>query len=92
MTHQGDIRGRDFQFRWTGSYQFQGAEIWVHLEATTHSGAFANPNVSGQDPKAFTLDRLVGPAPIAPIGIGTSFSVTDSADATIKFVFTRAPP
>jgi hypothetical protein len=87
---QGKIRGKDSQFLWTGSYQFQGAEIWVRLEAATLSGGFPNPNVRGQDPKGFTLDRLVGLAPITPVGIGTSFSVTDSADPTIKFVFTKA--
>ncbi len=85
------IRGADSQFLWTGSYQFQGAEIWVHLEAATRSGGFADRKVSGRDPKTFTLGRLVGPAPIAPVGIGTSFSVTDRADTRLKIVFTKVP-
>ena len=91
VTRNAQIRGTDSQFLWTGSYQFQGAEIWVHLEAATLSGGFASPNVRGQDAKSFTLDRLVGPTPTLPIKIGTSFSVTDSADARLKIVFTKAP-
>jgi hypothetical protein len=91
FTPQAKIRGADSQFLWTGSYQLQGAEIWVHLEAATRSGGFANRKVSGRDHKTFTLGRLVGPAPIAPIGIGTSFSVTDSADTRLKIVFAKVP-
>jgi hypothetical protein len=91
FTPQAKIRGKDSQFLWTGSYQSQGSEIWIHLEAATLSGSFANPNVSGQYPMGFTLDRLVGLIPTVPVKIGTSFSVNDSGDSRVKIVFTKAP-